>query len=120
MIEPTQEQVSWMEEHHRAQLGVIADRTALQVEDLEALRERAAVIQDEIMNQLSARLNRTMYLLSVIAAIFLPLGFLTGLLGVNLGGIPGSVWPWAFLVACIVFAVITAIEVWLFRRWRLF
>ena len=63
-----QEQVSWMGEDHRAQLGVIADRTARQVEDLEALRERAAVIQDEIKNQLSTRLNRTMYLLSVIAA----------------------------------------------------
>jgi zinc transporter len=116
----SQGQVPWMEEHHRAQLSAIADRTALQVEDLQALRERAAVIQDEIMNQLSAGLNRTMYLLSVIAAIFLPLGFVTGLLGVNLAGIPGREWPWAFPVACIVFAAIGAIEVWLFRRWKLF
>ena len=119
LLQLAQGQVSWMEEHHRAQLSAIADRTALQVDDLEALRERAAVIQDEIMNHLSARLNRTMYLLSVIAAIFLPLGFLTGLLGVNLAGIPGREWAWSFLIACIVFALIATIEVWLFRRWKL-
>ena len=36
------------------------------------------------------RLNKNMYILSVISAIFLPLGFLTGLLGINVGGIPGA------------------------------
>ena len=53
------------------------------------------VIQDELSNRLSDRMNRNMYLLSVVAAIFLPLGFLTGLLGVNVAGIPGTDSPWA-------------------------
>ena len=120
LLQLAQEKVSWMEEHHRVQLSDIADRTTRQVEDLEALRERASVIQDEIMNLLSARLNRTMYLLSVIAAFLLPLGFMTGLFGVNLGGIPGRDWAWAFPIACIVLALIAAIELWIFRRWKLF
>ncbi len=120
LLQLAQEKLSWIEDHHRAQLQDIADRTARQVDDLDALRERAAVIQDEIMNQLSARLNRTMYLLSAIAAIFLPLSLLTGLFGINLGGIPGRDWTWAFPIACIVLALTAIIEVWLFRRWKLF
>jgi zinc transporter len=101
-------------------LGVIADREARHVEDLENLRERTAIIQDEIMTRLSEQVNRTMYILSVVAAIFLPVGFLTGLLGVNLGGIPGRDWEWAFWIVCAFFAIIAVTEVWLFRRWKLF
>ena len=54
------------------------------IDELDAVRERAHIINDEVTNQL----NKNMYALSVIAAIFLPLGFLTGLLGINIAGIP--------------------------------
>ena len=50
------------------------------IDELDAVRERAHIINDEVTNQLTERLNKNMYALSVIAAIFLPLGFLTGLL----------------------------------------
>ena len=58
------------------------------VEELDSVRERSQVISDEVTNILTERLNKNMYALSVIAAIFSPLGFLTGLLGINIGGIP--------------------------------
>jgi zinc transporter len=120
LLQLMHQRVSWIDERHRAQLGVIADREARHVEDLENLRERTAIIQDEIMTRLSEQVNRTMYILSVVAAIFLPVGFLTGLLGVNLGGIPGRDWEWAFWIVCAFFAIIAVTEVWLFRRWKLF
>ena len=51
-------------------------------------------------------LNRRMLLLSVVAAVFLPLSLVTGLLGMNVGGIPGTQSPLAFAIICISLVVI--------------
>ncbi|MGI2257967.1 zinc transporter ZntB [Shewanella sp. GXUN23E] len=66
------------------------------IEDLDSIRDRAMVTQEELANQMTEQLNKRLYFLSLITAIFLPLGFLTGLLGVNIGGIPGVDDPHAF------------------------
>ena len=58
-----------------------------------------------------------MYLLSMVAAIFLPISFVTGLLGINVGGIPGAENPWGFVVVALLLAFITLIQVLVFR-WR--
>ena len=44
---------------------------------------------------------------SLIAAIFLPLSFLTGLLGINVPGISGADDPEAFLVFCGILIALT-------------
>jgi len=90
------------------------------IEDIDMLRERTQIIQDELTNTLSDRLNRNMYILSVIAAIFLPLGFLTGLLGINVGGIPGSENPMAFWIFMAMLAVIVIGQVILFKKMKWF
>lgn len=94
------------------------DRTTRFVESLDAVRERAQIVQDELTNSLSDRLNRNMYVLSVVAAIFLPLGFLTGLLGINVGGMPGAENPNAFAITCALLTVIVALQILLFRKMR--
>ncbi len=113
-------EVPWLKEHDRARLGELIHDIARHVEDLDGVRERATIIQDEISNQLSEEMNRTMYHLSIIAAVFLPLGFITGLLGMNLVGvpIPGSDTPWAFFAVCILLALIGGIAVLIFRRMK--
>lgn len=72
------------------------------VENLEAIRDRVQIIKDEIASISAEKLNRNMYILSLLSAIFLPLGFLTGLLGVNIGGIPGVENPSAFWIFCLI------------------
>ena len=57
-----------------------------------------------------------MYVLSIVAAMFLPLGFLTGLVGINLGGIPGSESPLGFLVFSLLMIMILALQLWYFSR----
>jgi zinc transporter len=61
-------------------------------------------------------MNKTMYVLSIVAGIFLPLGLLTGLLGVNVGGIPGTENQWAFAIFCGLLLVVAVVQVWLFKR----
>jgi zinc transporter len=106
----------WLESRDRHLLRETADRITRYVEDLDAGRERASVVHDQLANHLSDELNRGMYVLSVIAAVFLPLGFLTGLLGINVGGLPGVDDPWAFAVVCVLLAVLAGLEIWLLRR----
>lgn len=110
------ERVEWLHDTDRARLREIGDRTLRFVEDLDAARDRAAVAQDELNSRLSEQMNKTMYVLSIVAGIFLPLGLLTGLLGINVGGMPGVDSHWAFLVVCLMLAAIAVGLVVFFRR----
>ena len=104
------DRISWLTDLDRAHLREVAERTARFVEDIDSARERAAVTQEELSNRLSEQMNKAMYVLSIVAAIFLPLGLLTGLLGINVGGIPGTESPWAF---SIVTALLVGLAVFL-------
>lgn len=110
------EKVDWLDETERLRLREVADRTTRFVEDLDAIRERASVTQEELNGRIAERMNRTMYILSIVAGIFLPLGLLTGLLGINVGGIPGTDNPWAFSIFCVLLVALAAVQVWVFRR----
>jgi zinc transporter len=100
------EKTSWLNDMDRLQLREIADRTTRFVEDLDEVRDRAAVTHEELGSRLAEQLNKRMYVLSIVAAIFLPLGFVTGLLGINVGGIPGAENKSAFLVVCAMLGVV--------------
>ena len=67
----------------------------------------------------SEKANRTLYLLTLAAAIFLPVNLIAALLGANVGGIPGAESPLGFLVLSLLTVGIIAIEVALFMRLRL-
>lgn len=114
------ERVPWLSDLDRARLREAADRLTRHVEDLDASRERAAVTQEELAGRLAEQMNRTMYVLSLVAAVFLPLGLLTGLLGINVGGMPGTDNNLAFAVVCILLVLLAILGVWLFRRMRFF
>lgn len=110
------ERVHWLNDLQRSRLREASDRITRYVEDLDAARDRAAVAQEELSSRLSEQMNKTMYVLSIVAAIFLPLGLLTGLLGINVGGIPGTENKWSFLIVCLFLLVIATIQIWVFRR----
>ncbi len=106
----------WLEDRDRLNLRETIDRLLRYIEELDAARERAMVIKDDISNQLAESTNKTLYVLSIISAVFLPLGFLTGLLGINIGGMPGVDNPYAFWIACLIMIAIIIGEVMIFRR----
>jgi zinc transporter len=111
------ERLKWLDMDSRMELREVVDRVTRGLEDLEAIRERAAVAQEELQNKISEPLNNRMYVLSIITAIFLPLGFLTGLLGINVGGIPGSENPEAFRYFVISGVILIIVQLILFK-WR--
>ena len=93
---------------NRIDLNELADAVTRMTEEIDASRERAIVIQDQLSDARAEEMNRNMMVLSVVAAIFLPLGFLTGLLGINVGGMPGAdnaAAFWIVVVACVIIAI---------------
>lgn len=112
------ERVSWLSDHDRMRLRESADRLNRIIEELDAARDRAAVTAEEVASRLSEMINQRLYTLSIVAAIFLPLGFFTGLWGVNVGGVPGFGWRWGFAILCGGMVVLGALQLWLFRKLR--
>ena len=98
---------SWLDENDKAKLNETTNLLMRFIEELDNSIERAQIIQQTITSQVSDQLNQRMYVMSVVAALFLPLGFLTGLLGVNVGGIPGTESPYAFGLFVIFLVVLT-------------
>lgn len=84
------DQTAPFDEKVRLELRETADRVTRLVEELDTVRDRASVVSDQLADQRADEMNRNMLILSVVAAIFLPLGFVTGLLGINVGGVPGA------------------------------
>ena len=113
-------ELTWLDAGHKRHLQESYDHVMRYVEDLDAIRERAQIVKDELGNIIADRLNRNLYVLSVIAAIFLPLGFLTGLLGINVGGIPGTDNPHAFLIFCAMLVIVVFLQVLLFKKLKWF
>ncbi len=79
-------------------LNETANRTTRSVEALDATHERLSATQDHLDILHASALGRNSYVLSVVAAIFLPLGFLTGLFGINVGGMPGTTSDYGFWI----------------------
>jgi len=110
------EKISWLDDGARIRLREVSDQLARYLEDLDEARDRAAVTQEELVNRLSEQLNNKMYLLSIVAAIFLPLGFLTGLLGINVGGIPGAESKLGFSIFILLLVIVVGFQVWFFKK----
>jgi len=110
------EKLPWLSEQDYVRLREISDKLIRYIEDLDSARDRASVTQEELVSRLSEQMNSRMYVLSVIAAIFLPLGFLTGLLGINLGGLPGTENNLAFLIFLVFLVAVVIVQVLYFKR----
>ena len=74
---------------------------------------------EELAGRLAEQMNTRMYVLSLIAGLFLPLGFLTGLLGINVGGIPlaENSWGFAAILVLLVFLLVMEILFFRYKKW---
>ncbi len=108
----------WFEDHDRREIAETIDRLRRFLDDINISKESAVVLQDEMRARAAARSDRTNYLLTIIAAIFLPLGFVTGLLGINVGGIPGQNYGHAFWIVVGVCAAAILMQTYLFWKWK--
>ena len=106
-------------EHQRNAMRMVTDKISRYVEDLDAIRDRSAAVQEELSARLAEQMNTTMFRLAVVATIFLPLSLLTGLLGINVGGMPGVDDNAAFWWVTISLIAMGIGLVWLMKRWKM-
>jgi zinc transporter len=109
----------WLSQDDRLHIREAGDKFARMTEELEAVRERAALLHEQITDLRSEQLDMRGLQISVVAFIFLPLTFITGLLGMNVEGIPYAKEPWAFwgvVGICVLIAVIVA-GYFMWRHW---
>ncbi len=93
-----------------------ADRVQRYLEVLDLTRERGMVAQEEFLSRIAYQQNERIYVLSVAAAIFLPLTFLTGLMGMNVGGMPGADSPFGFAATTLLMSALAVAVAWYFKR----
>ncbi|MEO3415433.1 zinc transporter ZntB [Roseovarius sp. CAU 1744] len=110
------EDLPWVAGESRPRLREATERVTRLAEELDAIRDRAQVVQDQIMDARAEVMNRQMLVLSVVAAIFLPLGLITGLLGINVGGVPGADSRASFWIVTAVLVAIGGLLFWWFRK----
>lgn len=108
----------WLSDTNRRDIRETIDRLSRYIEDLDVSKESALVIQDDINNRATAQSNKTIYMLSIIAAIFLPLSFFTGLLGINVGGIPGTSSSDGFWITVAILVGVLCVQLAIFRKLR--
>jgi zinc transporter len=116
----TQIPLDWLDDDERAAVREAADRFARMNEELEAVRERAAVLHEELTDLRAEKMDARSLQIAIVAMIFLPLTFVTGLLGMNVQGIPWANAPWAFWgVVAVCVLIGAAVSGWFaWRKWN--
>ncbi|GAB2886241.1 zinc transporter ZntB [Microbulbifer echini] len=112
-------EMPWFHESNLLHLREVSDRLQRHIEDIDVVRERASVTQEELLSYNSEQLNSRMYMLSIVAAVFLPLSFLTGLFGINVGGMPWAQAQEGFLIFCVLLGAALGLQIALFywKKW---
>jgi zinc transporter len=107
----------WLAEDDRLHIREAADRFARMTEELEAVRERSALLHEQLTDLRAEEIDQRSLLISVVAFIFLPLTFITGLLGINVDDIPyahvrGAFWG----VVVLCFLLAAGVMAWFVRK----
>ena len=81
--------------------------------DLTALQERTKLLQEEIAAHTTEQTNRSVFLLTMVTVLALPINLIAGLLGMNVGGVPLNQDPNGFWIIAAIVAAFTMIAGWL-------
>jgi zinc transporter len=122
LTQMVRERLTWFGPDDMTAMREVAFAITRHLEDLDVAREQAIVTHDELTAYVGEQLGRTMYFLALVTTFFLPITFLAGLLGMNIGGLPGvpaEQHPDAFALTIAAMVAIIGFQLWIFRRWRL-
>lgn len=106
----------WAKRHFQEHL----DQITLMIEEVDEVRDRSQILHDELFHGLTEKLNKSMYNLSLVASIFIPLTFFTSIFSVNIGGLPGISNNNAFIYMIVAMLIMTGLQIILFKKKDLF
>lgn len=105
----------------RVYLRDVHDHTVQLIDIIETYREIASGLVDAYLSSQSTRLNEIMKFLTIMATVFLPLTFVTGLYGMNFDtespwNMPELTWPFGYAFALLIMAGAAVGLLYLFWR----
>lgn len=115
----TRHQLPWFVSNDGDYWNELNNRLTRYLEELELTRERISLVLEAENRRTEQRMNHNLYRFGIIAGVFLPLTFLTGLLGINVGGIPLAEHAYGFWIVCALMVATALGQWWLLRRMRL-
>lgn len=93
---------TWLSRDAKLRLREVTDKVIRHIEDLDALRDRTTVLHEDLSTQIAEKIAVTSNRFTVLTALLLPPSLLAGMLGANVGGIPGHDDPLAFWEMCLI------------------
>lgn len=103
---------------NKADLREIYNTLTKAVEDLDYSRDHLSVSHEELQGKMSINMSRIIYMISIVTVIFMPLTLITGLLGINVAGIPLAEKDWAFGAVCGILAFISLALITIMKKLR--
>ncbi|WP_373538798.1 CorA family divalent cation transporter [Chamaesiphon sp.] len=110
----------WCRDTDVVELRRDLERLDAVMQDLELVQERARLLQEEMAGRLQETLNRNLYVLSIVTTIFLPVTLVTGIFGMNVGGVPWTQEPIGFWWTILTMVATLATTLMVLRRQQLF
>ena len=98
-------------------VGDVRDHLVRLSDTLDNLRDALSSVMDTHLLMLSTRTNDVMKVLTIIAAIFIPLTFVAGIYGMNFTNMPELRVPWAY-PAVLFFMGLTALVMLVYFKWK--
>jgi zinc transporter len=99
----------WLSEEDLGDLRQAAEEFSAAVVDSGALAERLKLLQEELAAMISEHTNRTLFILTLVTVLALPINLVAGLLGMNVGGLPLAQHPQGFLLVVSVLSMVTGL-----------
>ncbi|MBK7614658.1 MAG: transporter [Burkholderiales bacterium] len=107
----------WVSADDLDELRQSTEEFSLVLRDMLALQERIKLLQEEMAAQIGEQTNRSVFTLTVVTVLALPINIIAGMLGMNVGGIPLAEHPHGFLIIAAIIVVFTVVAGWLAFRW---
>lgn len=106
----------WLAEVAAQDLRQSTEEFSLVLRDLAILQERIKLLQEEIAASINERTGRTVFVLTAVTVLALPVNMVAGLFGMNVGGIPHAQDQYGFWTVIGYVAAFTALAAWLLFR----
>jgi zinc transporter len=102
--------------HRKAYIQDLLSEMEIAQRGIYRLEARVKDLYNDYQAAGSGRVEKRLRLLTIVSAITLPLGLVAGLLGMNVGGLPGTTTPSGFIIVLGLMILIVAVEYWYFKR----
>jgi zinc transporter len=110
---------SWVSESDRQELRESSEEFAVVLNDIASLQERIKALQEEIAALVNEANNRSLYVLTIVTVLALPINIIAGLLGMNVGGVPLADDKEGFWIIAAIVAIFTLVAgYWALRKER--